>query len=393
MISRPTIECAGARNLFTLLIFTLFCATASAQCEDISASKDAIQFQARLNHALDCYGLAKDPDPLITEINAAKKALAEKEPFTNDQAAKFLTALRQQYESKVWSTAPKGSPTALFAEQVLLRFERLIDSTGSISPGPVARTNQWSLNREEGNAWGYLDVPKGFTPDMKRIPISDIYQPACKAGYQTASCKAAIKDTTESIRAINGVRDVLLKHTAELTYAWEQEVALNNKKWNSFYEDALPQYLWEAWWTAKSFQADSGLAPRLRPPPNYQMILLHFDVAAEFVGSGAPDGEHFKPAILLEGLGKNWIKKWDEKTGKVKRAFGLSAGALYADRSGVTDVGAAITAHINNKYNFGLSYHEKNDWGLYVNIPLSEKLSESAEDIGKRYDKVRGAIE
>lgn len=158
-------------------------------------------------------------------------------------------------------------------------------------------------------------------------------------------------------------------------------------RWESYLADALPLYPWEMYanhvvknWGVKECvdQPEPGddCVTDLRAPRNWQLLFFHLDAAMEYV-EGAPDGDAFKPAVLLEVLGYNRFR-FDESN-KVKGGFGISAGILYADRAGLTDSRAAITIHVRNKYSGGLSFGS-DEIGVFVNIPLSEKVRATYDD-------------
>lgn len=367
---------------FSAAILILSPGYALAQCAAVEGATTASQLHARLDKARDCFGSEDDKaDPLIQSIYADADKLGDI-PFTNEQATDFIRKIGAQFTARV---GPSAAPVL---QEVGQRIAELTKSGLIIEPSAIAWVPVWAVEGgEEDGSWGALMLVSGDTRFTDRR-LSEVFASACEAGYDTPACTSKLAEVSEALRALYGVKGVLGVRNKAATKAFADEVALNDKKWRSYFTDTLPSYPWENWLTSKFYEADYGKAPQLRPPPSYQAIFAHLDVAVEYVG-GAPDGDSFKPAILLEVAGWNWLTKWDPTSGKVTRAFAVSAGVLYADRAEVSDAGVALNFRVNNKYSLGVSRHAGNDWGLFLNIRLADKVSEGYEDASKRYKKVR----
>ena len=135
--------------------------------------------------------------------------------------------------------------------------------------------------------------------------------------------------------------------------------ALRDKQWTVYFDGGIPQWPWElALFNgplyAYTARTDKGLAP----PPTWQLIVVHPDVALEYLDE-APDGDQFKPALSVEIIGADfWSWKKDgEQTGPL---FGYPVGggvvANFSDRAGVQDWGFGAVLHINHRFNVGATF-------------------------------------
>lgn len=148
-------------------------------------------------------------------------------------------------------------------------------------------------------------------------------------------------------------------------------------QWQVYFDESIPQWPWElAFVNGPIYKHTLEHEMGLGKLPDWQLIVVHPDVALEYVAEAA-DGDQFKPALMVEILGANF---WTWEGGaKQKGPWGLStplgAGfvATFADRADSDDWGFGGVIHINHIYNIGATVRD-GDTGFFVNVNLAKLL-------------------
>jgi hypothetical protein len=170
-------------------------------------------------------------------------------------------------------------------------------------------------------------------------------------------------------------------------------VAEKKKLWDRYLYDSKPMQLFDFVATdfmdgrwKKSDQYPDGF----REPPDTQWFLLHLSVAVEQLGA-APDGEEFKPVLVLEVFGANrwradrrWFPVWG-----LKHLSGASLAVTYADRAGVRDTGVGPVLTFDNVYSVGLIRYESNT-ALLFSIDLSNLYREKNQE---KYESFKRGVQ
>ena len=325
-----------------------------------------------------CFGKKWDDAPWVAPIlkliEAHKKAMDESpadvaQDVGEKAAAETVQAIAIAYAEQVKQipaqlTVPNSTGAA--AQARIVKAQGNLDGKGSGNPmaeNPLAWIPTASMDGPQ--------IPGTITG--RPFPVSDLYEPYCGTGTAPKQCDDAEGSAMNLLRAMALMEQAIGLKTYVAAVGARKYSALRAAKWKSYFDDALLQYPWELGLNGLLFK-ESG--DSYRDPPNHQIIFLHPQIAAEYVG-GAPEGDGFKPAVILEVAGVNFWR-WSE-SGKTEKAIGGSLGVLYSDRAEVKDVGIALTTHFAQKYSLGVSFHD-GDWGVFVNVPLSEKIQATYEE-------------
>ena len=134
---------------------------------------------------------------------------------------------------------------------------------------------------------------------------------------------------------------------AQAIQAAAARAATRDARWRSYFADARSQYPWELFINSRVYASGPRGERGVGGPPESQLIVLHPDIAMQYVRS-ADSGDRFKPALLLEVVGYN---RWSWGTdNKPQNAWGASVVRTYADTSSVKSSGWGLAIHRNGKY-------------------------------------------
>jgi len=134
---------------------------------------------------------------------------------------------------------------------------------------------------------------------------------------------------------------------AQAIQAAAARAATRDARWRSYFADARSQYPWELFINSRVYASGPRGERGVGGPPESQLIVLHPDIAMQYVRS-ADSGDRFKPALLLEVVGYNrWSWGSDNRP---RNAWGASVVRTYADTSSVKSSGWGLAIHRNSKY-------------------------------------------
>jgi hypothetical protein len=150
-------------------------------------------------------------------------------------------------------------------------------------------------------------------------------------------------------------------------------------EWKPFLEHMKAQTWLELLVNRQAYRNESDT---FSAPPSSQWIVLHPTVLIENVAAAA-DGENTQEALGIEVFGMNWWKqdKWYVPSG-------ISALAVYSDRSNINDMGYGLALHFLSSYTIGYTNHGGED-GLTVSVDLIKIF----QDKNKAFESYRSAFE
>lgn len=323
-------------------------------------------------------GGAKDEDPLAKGVaELLNEAIKADSPtrYTNGVSAIFniLASARQRWGEVDPDSSEKKLLGAL--DRAWRQFAGIEQAGAQSQPGA------WKIDINQL----VLRIAPDQELDFKATYLTD----ACAAG-PSAACRAAYSNAVVAARyteLTHRAVDYLVRDKAIL--ATKKAADLRVRQWEQYFAKGIPQWPWELALVngpiyGSKIRDERGLAP----PPDWQMIVLHPDIAFEYMDD-AEDGQQFRPALTIEVIGAN-LWSWDKK-GKQRGPWGLGfpvgAGVLasYADRAGTDDWGWGGVIHLNHKYSFGLTTRS-GDTAIFV----SANVSSLFEDVMEKKSKFLG---
>lgn len=370
----------------------------STNCSAVVKPADAETVLVQIDHPAFFECLATDKDPGARE-------LLDQSPSVGASPAEGAALIARYRELiKPYVSAMSNSDTAR-STLILLdkRFDIVLGTllSGNRRIDDLTQQAYWPASPDEGL---YLPPPRN-PADVPQLYLRALIDSGCQRSddipLDTNRCAASIEATVASLRAIKLTHLALGKVDREKTEAFRKRLLLERAKWNSYYADAIVEFPWESYlniWIKDSLLPDCPHNADTAPPKPgekcdsdlidarpWQVLFLHPAAIFEYVG-GAPDDEGLKVGVLLEAIGFNRFQF--DSLGKVKGGFGASAGVLYAERHGLRQTRGALTLHVHNKYSAGLSVGN-DEVGIYLNLPLTEKLRGTYEGYREWIDKVK----
>lgn len=369
----------------TILItaaFPISARCAADDCNKIINNRELTQ-QLRLQYlsAGKCIGDEFDQSQITKNVHSTLKLglLPSTPQQTKDSVIEALDYLRGQLEDlrKSADISPEATKLIVSLEAEIMKSripasdpwdEKIRAVNKQLSPSYYAfDVSSFTIGRNGG---AKLDVKESIFDKLCTAPVS--------------KCDQAL---TESI---NIVRISTLTESA-LTYLnfWYiedayKQVSILDKKWGEYFTKARSQFPWELWLNSLMLPDDrlevNGNKLGFRQAPEQQMIILHPEVAFEYV-SDAAAGSKFQGVVALEVLGGNW---WHyNKDGSMGGAlFNIPVGAslvtTIGDRAGATSIGYGILIHIANNYSLGVTMHD-NKWGAVISGDLNKAFLKASD--------------
>jgi ABC-type transporter Mla MlaB component len=196
------------------------------------------------------------------------------------------------------------------------------------------------------------------------------------------ACQAAFDNTLTLLRTSESMAIVALR-TDPITWAvFQSEYAVINDQWNNYLFKARSQFLWELNLNSALFDRQRDKSEAFPSPPEHQWILLHPEVALEYVG-GADKGSRFEPSIVMEWVGYN---RWRWSGSKMRNPLGLSIISTFSDRAGADAVGYGIQVHYKNNYSLGITTRS-GDTGIFISVDLGKYLMDQKSRLQSAREK------
>ena len=241
---------------------------------------------------------------------------------------------------------------------------------GEIPPSRIATPGVWALDLDDLS----VQLSDTLTLDFEATYL----QPDC-ARPDSEECARAFDRAVMAMRHLDLVRRSLdyVVRDRELG-AVIMQAKLRRQQWDVYFEQGYPQWPWELYVNGLFYRDRVEEEPGLAEPPSWQLVLLHPDVALEYVDA-ADDGDRFKPAVLVEFIGGDWWS-WNDE-GRQEGPWGLpvalGAGLIgtYTDRAGTEDWGLGAMLRISHSYNLGVTTRSGDDVGIFVSANLSKLIT------------------
>ncbi len=234
--------------------------------------------------------------------------------------------------------------------------------SGGIPQDQLARPTNWEI---DSNDFTVNLIPNERVLDFKSTYLENI--PSSPDAYRKAIDALGILVLTH--QTMN-----YIKRKAALDKIGS--VAEKRKaQWQVYFDESISQWPWElAFVNGPIYERKLKNEKGLGPVPDWQVIVLHPDVALEYV-SGAVDGDQLKPALMVEIIGANF---WSWENGAKQKGpwglpvpLGISLIATFTDRADTDDWGYGGVIHLNHIYNIGATVRD-GDTGFFVSVNLAE---------------------
>lgn len=325
---------------------------------------DANAFTLRVQRLFDTAGRI--------EGQARRRQIKDVMLSVEEQRALILAVLRAADD--YLATLPSAASPADAAEVARMRAEvqaAIRDRGADLAPGegsPVRPESFWTWDGPETGIAG-IDVRAMFA------------RADCGPGPRTAAC-ARTQDAVEGLlRGAQLVRRSYTPLAAEAIQSAAARAAARDARWRSYFADARSQYPWElfvnSWRYESRVRRDRGLSG----PPDWQWIVLHPDIAMQYVRDAAA-GDRFRPALILELVGYNWWS-WGADH-RPQNAWGVSLVRTYADTTSVPSSSWGVAVHRSNKYTLTVTRSEGNT-GVLLSVDLAGAVTSASQEWKDRF--------
>ena len=263
----------------------------------------------------------------------------------------------------LWPSALPGSEPG----QVLgaIKGAAEVYSAG-LAPGAYGKTTMWEIESD----------------DLVWTPIPGVeldFVAAFVAGKcddpDSSPCRESFRQAVDVLRvATLAYRTIAYMAQGKAIHRAYEYFEVRTRQWDTYFGNGIPQWPWELLLINGPLY---GLATRDEmgsvPPPTYQWLFFHPDVAMEYVPS-ADDGQQFKPSLMVEVVGID-LWEWNADGTQGGWLFGYPGGfglvGTYTDRAGSEDWAWGGVLHINHAFNIGVTLHD-GDPGYFVSANIAK---------------------
>lgn len=357
-------------RLFAALLATAIAASVGAQEDELCKRQSALAAQplrmvANLD-ALDCLGGDRDHAPITKSVfgllgkpPAAAAAPGNVVDTALGHVAEYVHGAARALDDPEKKYKPVLAAMALEIESVRNRFR-------AQQPLGEQHVKGWEWDRKQFRGLPWLDLAP------LRITCAEATDRACVLAGETGKAvfraAALVRQTLEF--SLNDVYEEALAATR-----------VRRAKWDAYFDDTRVQFPWELGASSyfhKWLGRDKG---GFADVPNDQLILLHPGIGMEYV-SGAPEGNRFEAALVLEIIGYN--RWWWTKEGKVDTAVGVSYIQTYSDRAGLSSMRPGVMVHYNSKYSFAFT-RKNGETGFMLSVDLAKLVTRVEEDAREKF--------
>lgn len=361
------------RKLFVFLttVFTVFLCAGLTAADIYDPGND---FETSFAEAIDNDDVTHTPSIKETAILVRK--------FNNETdsgEARLINGL-SSFKEIVFYARQKLDPSLPLEADLLESIESVwLQLLGDRPQNDLSRATNWDIDR---NDFTVNLIPDKRVLDFMTAYLNDV--PPSEGKYRNAiDTLGILKLTHQSLEYINR------KNALENIGAVARE---RKAQWQVYFDESIPQWPWElAFVNGPIYEHKLKKEKGLGKVPDWQLIVLHPDIAMEYV-DGAADGDQFRPALLVEIIGAD-LWSWEGGANQ-KGPWGLpipiGAGfvATFADRADSDDWGFGGVLHINHAYNIGVTFRGS-DTGIFISVNLA-KLFENKRKKAKKYRDMAG---
>jgi hypothetical protein len=241
------------------------------------------------------------------------------------------------------------------------------DRSAGLAPGERSREQRMEYWR-----WDGLQSELGQTG----IDVPGMLKRAgCDAAPRGTECAAAQASAEGLLRGARLAERAFTPDQAEAVQEAAARAAVRDARWRSYFADARSQYPWELWINSWRYETRVRKDLGVSGPPDWQWIVLHPDIAMQYVSSAAA-GDRFKPALLLEVIGYNWWQ-WGADN-KPRNAWGVSLVRTYADTTSIPSSAWGVTVHRNSKYSLTVT-RQDGKTGMLLSVDLAGAVTQASQ--------------
>ena len=356
-------------------------------CAALRTQMEAAPARAQLTELLrqGCLGEAPDKDPSTVRVQQlfatatrlapeGQGAVQIKDVALGPDERRLLTLavlrVAADYVERLQASAqPADKP----------RVERLQALLGQASRETAAGVPFDATNTVQGVVFWQWDNGQLGNTDVDVAGM--LQEGGCNSVPRGPACPPRLATAEGLVRAAHfAARAYSVEQASAITKA-EARAVVRDAQWRSYFADTRSQYPWELLVNNWAYERSLPEPRALRGPPTSQWILLHPDVAMQYVG-GAAAGDRFKPALVLDLVGYNFWKWGDDN--KPKNALGASLVRTYADTASVPSGAWGISVHVASKYTITLTDHDGKA-GVLLSIDLAGAVTKASQEWQDRF--------
>ena len=158
------------------------------------------------------------------------------------------------------------------------------------------------------------------------------------------------------------------------------------RQWDHYFDHARSQYLWEIAINSRRFGASDD---ELAAPPRGQFILLHPNVAFEYLGSSAVHDQSYRAIPYLEIVGYNHLKYTNDPFLPMSDwPLGVSALVTYTPDNIGDRFGFGLMIHVKNDFSIGFARRQTGagrDTTLLLSVDLMKAFLEKSQEVRTRF--------
>jgi hypothetical protein len=316
-----------------------------------------------------CLGVEGDPNPFTV---STRKAFGS--PPSAQHIGSALQIITKQVTDNPGLYVPDSVRQSVLAQ--LSQISQAVDAVVISGTGPTSPPN-WKVSG--------VDHP----PSLPDLHISGSLATACRPDPKSNACAAALASAKNWYRLIHLVEGTLTFYTAHSLEFRQAESKRRLDMWHAYRDEALPQFPWEwalnSWYIAQHSprERDTNKQPIGPPPlPTTQLVFLHPGTGVEW-RDGVRNGSKAQPSLYLEVAGfYHWT--WDESTGAMQGARGVSAIMSYTHRQNETKLGYGLLFHWRKSAQlkpFSLAVTKSGgNTSILLNVDFAEYFKEQLSD-------------
>ena len=367
-------------GILLLLFVTAIQADEPQVCEvqkdAFEEARDVLREIIKLKNA-NCYGGEADTTEWVIQINSQLHSASGKDikSIRPTIQASFRMVLDQ-----LALEAPDAVP---YRERLQHSITPLVSNLPLIDqqlPPSGLRANDWKFDLRK------TAITIG---DPNKIKLLPVLSPGCdQLPDNWDQCETHVRQAESLLRYWAITSSIVFAYNKPNGLQSLEELEMLDKRWDAYFYQARPQNFLEVGLNSWRFNSTTKEEDGFRSPPDYQWIVLHPNIALEYI-EDTPDGNTFRESLILEIFGRN---DWSWKGSKMGKAFGWSVLASYSDRANVDDLGWGAMFHINHVYSFGVTFRDSDagtSAGYFMSIDLLRFFGDWTDKQKDKFNRVK----
>ena len=342
--------------------------------------RDVLREIIKLKNA-DCYGGVADPTEWVIQINNQLDSLD----------GKNIKSIRPTIQASFRMVMDQ---LALEAPDAVPHRERLQRNITPLVNNLPLIDQQLPPEQLQANNWKY-DTRKVAVHigDPGKVELMPLLSPGCdQLPDEWTRCETHIRQTEALLRYWTVSSSIVFAYNKPNGLQELKELEMLDRRWDAYFYQARPQNFIEVGINSALFNRAAEEEDGFRSPPDYQWIVLHPNIALEYI-EDTPDGNSFRESLILEILGRN---DWSWNGSSMDRALGWSVLASYSDRANVDNLGWGAMFHINHVYSFGVTWRDSDvgtSTGYFVSVDLLRFFGDWTDQQKARFNRVKQQVE